>query len=978
MRVLVFVIFTWGLLQAAGHQGVVKFGGLPVPGASVTASQGTQKYSAVTDLQGTYLFPALADGAWTLQVEMQLFASQRREVSVGAGASPVEWELEPAPAAVPVSAQPSASRPGFQRAAVTASAPSRPAPPKPDPTVAAELAQRAADGLLINGSVNNGAASPFAQLPAFGNYRRGQRSLYNGNLGVSLNNAVFDARAYSLTGQSTPKPAYSRVQGLFAFGGPIKIPGWIRRNGPNLTLNYQWTRNTNANTQTGLMPTAAERVGDLSASPRQILDVTTGTPLPGNLIPVSRVSPQARTLSELFPMPNFTASNRYNYQIPVVSHLHQDDLQTRVNKQVKRNFYSANFSWQSTRTDTGNLFSFLDTGNVSSYNTGVGYRRSYSPRAFTNFGFQYSRQTTRSVPYYSQRRNVSAEAGIQGNNQEPLNWGPPALEFASGLSALSTPQASLNRNQTASLQVDSFLSRGRHYLLFGGTHRRQQFNVLAQQDARGTFAFTGAAGGTDLSGFLQGVPDTSSIAFGNADKYLRATVNEAYFSDDWRVNPGLTINSGVRWEYWSPVQEKYGRLVNLQVGPGYLTATPVVAAQDGTGQFPRRDVNNLSPRVGFSWRPLPASSLVIRGGYGIYYDTSVYQPLALQMAQQAPLSKNLRVANTPARPLTLANGFSSSDAAATAPTFGMDPNFRVGYAQTWQLSVQRDLPAGLQVTTTYSGSKGTRSQQQFLPNTVPNGAVNPCLSCPTGFTYLTSNGNSTRHAAQIQARRRLRSGFAANLSYTYAKAIDNAALGGRGQSQNLIAQNWLDLQAERARSNFDQRHLLTASAQYTSGMGLKGGALAKGWRGVLLKEWTLGTEITAGSGLPLTPVYQSVVLGTGVTGSLRPDFTGASLYDAPAGLHLNPAALAAPSAGRWGNAGRNSINGPAQFVLNASMGRTFRSSERISLDLRIEATNALNRVTYPSWSAVAGSAQFGLPLFANPMRSVQAVIRMRF
>jgi hypothetical protein len=977
MRLFLLASLTGGLLLAGGHQGVVKFGGLPVPGVSVTASQGTQKFTAITDMEGKYAFAELTGGVWTVQVEMQLFVGQRREVSVADAATPAEWELEPAPTAAPTSALPAAPRPGFQRAAVTAAAPNRPPPPKPDPTVASELAQRAADGLLINGSVNNGAASPFAQLPAFGNFRRGQRSLYNGSLGVSLNNAVFDARAYSLTGQNTPKPAYSRVQGLFAFGGPIKIPKLLQRNGPNLTLTYQWTRNTNANTQTGLMPTAAERAGDLSGSPRQILDVTSGAPLPGNLIPASRVSPQARALAALFPLPNFAASNRYNYQVPVVSHLHQDDLQTRGNKQKRGNFYSANFSWQSVRTDTPDLFSFLDTGSVQSLSTGATYRRSYSPRAFTSFGFQYSRQTTRATPYYAGRQNVSAEAGIAGNNQDSLNWGPPALMFSSGLSPLATSQASLNRNQTSSVQVDSFLSRARHYLLFGGSHRRQQFNVLSQQDARGTFGFTGAAGGTDLSGFLQGVPDTSSIAFGNADKYLRATINEAYFSDDWRVNPGLTINSGLRWEYWSPVREKYGRLVNLQVGPGYSTATPVVAAQDGTGQFPRRDINNLSPRVAFSWRPLPASSLVIRGGYGIYYDTSVYQGLAMQMAQQAPLSKNLRVANSPERPLTLANGFGAAGA-TSAPTFAVDPDFRVGYAQTWQFSLQGDVPAGLQVTATYSGSKGTRSQQQFLPNTVPTGAVNPCLGCPSGFTYLTSNGNSTRPAAQIQARRRLRSGFTASLNYTFAKALDNAALGGRGQSQNLIAQNWLDLGAERARSNFDQRHLLTASAQYTSGMGLKGGALASGWAGRLLKEWTLGTEMTAGSGLPLTPVYQSVVLGTGVTGSLRPDFTGAGLYDAPGGLHLNPAALAAPAPGQWGNAGRNSINGPSQFTLNASMGRTFRSSERISLDLRIEATNALNRVTYPSWNTVAGSAQFGLPMMANPMRSVQAVIRMRY
>ena len=120
------------------------------------------------------------------------------------------------------------------------------------------------------------------------------------------------------------------------------------------------------------------------------------------------------------------------------------------------------------------------------------------------------------------------------------------------------------------------------------------------------------------------------------------------------------------------------------------------------------------------------------------------------------------------------------------------------------------------------------------------------------------------------------------------------------------------------------------------------------------------------------------VRGTGVTGYIRPDYTGASVYDAPAGFYLNPLAYVAPASGRWGNAGRNSITGPSQFVLNASLARTFRSSERLSYDFRLEAANALNYVTFPSWNTVVGNAQFGLPTSANPMRSVQAIFRTRF
>src|SRR5258706_5858745 len=345
------------------------------------------------------------------------------------------------------------------------------------------------------------------------------------------------------------------------------------------------------------------------------------------------------------------------------------------------------------------------------------------------------------------------------------------------------------------------------------------------------------------------------------------------------------------------------------------------------------------------------------------------------MAQQSPLSKSLSVATPPANPLTLASGFNAAPN-TTTNTFAVDPNLRVGYAHTWQASIQRDLPASLVMVATYSGSKGSRGLEQFLPNTYPTGVNSPCLSCPSGFAFLTSTGTSSRQAGQFQLRRRLHSGLAASAQYTYAKAIDTASPGTTGGAV-LTAQNWLDLASERGLSSFDQRHLVSIQGQYTSGMGLRGGALLSGWRGQIVKVWTITSDIKVGSGLPLTPNYFAAVRGTGVTGTTRPDYTGAPLYDAPAGLFLNPAAYSIP-VGHWGNAGRNTITGPGQFTLDGSASRTFRSSDRVSMDLRIDLTNALNHVTYPNYVTTVQSAQFGLPTIAKPMRSVKTTFRVRF
>jgi hypothetical protein len=112
-------------------------------------------------------------------------------------------------------------------------------------------------------------------------------------------------------------------------------------------------------------------------------------------------------------------------------------------------------------------------------------------------------------------------------------------------------------------------SRGSHNLKIGGEYRRQQLNQIAQQNPRGTFTFTGEAVGSDFAGFLVGIPDASSIAYGNADKYFRASSYSGYFAGDWRTRASLTINAGLRWDYNAPVTELYGRLVNLDIAPGF-------------------------------------------------------------------------------------------------------------------------------------------------------------------------------------------------------------------------------------------------------------------------------------------------------------------------------------------------------------------------------------------------------------------------
>jgi hypothetical protein len=1015
--------------MATEYHGHVIFGGLPLPGATLTASQGDKKFVATTGLDGFYSFPDLPDGDYTVEVEMLCFARMTKSITIAFGVPTAEWDMKllsvdairaSAQAAPPEAASPAPGAPAMTTSSTAAPAPAPAAangkgkksktpavaavntasafqrtnvnaaatPPPPSDAASAvptaDQTQNASDSLAINGSVNNGAASPFGQSGAFGNNRRGPGSLYNGAIQLTENNSALDAQNYSTTGQNTPKPG----QNLFTFGasvgGPVRIPHLVKPSNQPwfFFVGYQLTRNHTATTQPALVPAADQRSGIFSQS---ILDPSNGNPFPNNTIPVSRLSTQALSLLKFYPLPNFIGSSRYNYQTAIHQSSSVDALQSRLNKNLNRtNQVAFQYSFQDARNQNNNLFGFLDHSSTVGYDVNGSWNHRFTQRLFMTYKLDFSRQTTETIPFFENKENVSGEAGITGNNQSPLNWGPPNLGFAS-IYGLSDANQSSNHNQTADASLTGYFIRAPHNFQFSADYKRQHFNALSQQNARGSFNFTGAAtGGSDFADFLLGVPDTASIAFGNADKYFRSNVYNFSIKDDWRLSPGFTANIGVRYVYSSPISEVYGRLVNLDVTNGFGAEAPVIgynptgslAGNKYPASLVRPDRIGFEPQIGIAWRPISGSSLVVRAGYGLDHDTSVYQTIATRMAQQSPLSKSFSVQNSLANPLTLANGFNVTPS-NTPNTFAIDPNFRIGYVHSWNVSLQRDLPLSLILNASYLGIKGTRAAQQFYPNTYAPGAFNPCPSCPSGYAYETSNGNSTHEEGKVQVRRRLHNGLTAAVIYTFAKSIDDAGLGGRGAG-SVTAQNWLNLSAERGLSPFDQRHVVNFNMQYTTGVGAHSGMLMDGWRGTVLKEWTITTNISAGTGMPLTPNYFGVLTGTGCSSCLRGQYTGASVYNAPSGLFLNPAAYTAPPSGQYGNAGRNSIEGPDQFSLNAQMARTFRYKDRYNMDILVNSTNSLNHVSYTSWITQVNSLSFGAPAGASGMRVLQATLRMRF
>ncbi len=958
--------------------------GRPIPGATVTLIQGDHRVTGITDQQGRLQLSGILSGSWTLHIAMTGFRAMDQSVEISKSSESRAFNLDLLPRsellalASAHTAPPALAVEGMQS---SEGEQERHESTKAVGQQAGAASESANDGLLVNGSVNNAATSQFSLDEAFGNQHSNTKSLYNGSLAAIAQNSLFDARPFSLSGIPQPKADYNLLSEVVTFGGPLNIPRLLKGRlfrGPNLFVIYERTRNRVASVETGLVPTALQRQAS---------------------------DPVAANLLKLYPLPNIAAGNNYNYQTQVLNNIHLDSLQLRADRSIgQKDTLHGQFRLVSDRQDTTNFFGFTDDTRTLGTSADLNWQHRLRTGLYMDIDYAFSRQRTSVLPFFQNRIDVAGDVGVGGVLTDPFNWGPPTLVFSSGITSLTDSDASYNRNRSDKLAGSAEWFRGRHDIKVGGDFRRQEFNSFSQANPRGTFTFTGQAFGSDLADFLAGVPDTAALNYGNPDKYLRESVSSFFLNDDWRLRPELSLNIGLRWEYSAPITELKRRLANLDIAPGFTSVTTVVAGSPHgplTGQhYPsslmRPDYSHVEPRVALAWRPLPASSLVVRAGYGIYADTSVYQATSLMLAEQSPFATSLQVNNSSC-PQTLRVG-PTSCGLTTRNTFAVDPNFRVGYAQTWNLSAQRDLPGALVATITYLGVKGTRGLQDLLPNTYPIGLIGPNASVPVGFLYRTSNGNSIRNAGTLQLRRRLRSGLTITGEYTYSRSVDNdSVLGGQGPASksllgsagsssasrsSTIAQNWLDLRAERSLSNFDQRNLLTVVGQYTTGLGVRGGTLLSGWRGRLYKDWTLAAQTSFGSGLPETPIYLAAVPGTGYTGSIRPNRIVANPYAGAPGAFFNAAAFAAPSLGTWGTAGRNSLRGPGTYTFNSSVSRTFRLEKTLNLDVRADAFNLLNHVVYASYNNVINtnlvSPLFGVPTAANAMRSLQFTARLRF
>ena len=900
--------------------------------------------------------------------------------------------------------------------------PPLPGAPKPDKQLAGVGGRFEAPGEFagFGGPAPGGVAAPKPKPPkpekkgarndppgvtVFGNRLNRWRDKAHGSLFATTRNSGLDARPYSANGQEVGKAPYWSVRAGFALGGPLSVPKIVDTSRTFFYLSYATSQTRNPFQGVGTVPDASARAGDFSggtAVQNAIFDPLAAQPFPRNRIPASRIARASLGLLDYLPAPNQTGGVR-NYQIllsvPQASH----DVSARFNHSVSgADHIDASAAVQERDSQAAQLYGFRDRSGGRGLSMGLSWLHSLGGKSLNNLRLAFSRNRNQTTPHFAFGRDVAGELGIQGTSRDPANFGPPNLKFTN-YAALTGASAQLRRDQTLSVNNSLKWHQEIHKVDAGVEVRRTHADTITDQDARGTFTFSGLATsgmdavgqpldrtGSDFADFLLGMPQSASIRYGSSDNYFRGWVWSAWLQDDWKPVAGFSLKYGLRYEYFAPPREKYGRMANLDVAPGFSAVAPVVAGGSGpyTGAFPQAlvdpDRNNVSPRIGLAWRPIEGSKLHIRGGYGVFFDGSIYQRFPAQLASQPPFARTNLVNTSRARPLLVGDAFTLTAAKEITNTFGADRNYRAGSAQTWNLSVKHDLAHHFGFEAGYLGTKGTRLNIQRIPNRAAPGSPYTAeerrrIGNAVGFTWESSEGNSSFHAAQFKFIRHFQRGLGAELLYTFSKSIDNAS--GFGAGGGTVAQDDRNLRAERALSSFDQRHRLGFSYIWNSPFGDSGSLLrGVGWKSLLLGNWTVGGTIFLTSGTPFTARVlgnRADSGGTGAVGAGRADATGLPVRQEPG--FFNTLAFATPPPGRFGNAARNTIPGPASAVSNVAIARSFRlGGDRRRLELRAECANATNHVNINSLGTVVNSSEYGLALGAQAMRTVTLHVRMGF
>ncbi|MEO7145896.1 MAG: TonB-dependent receptor [Bryobacteraceae bacterium] len=863
---------------------------------------------------------------------------------------------------------------------------------------------------------------------------------FHGTLFEFLRNSAFDARNFFYLpppGSTLTNEPLRRNQYGFTFGGPI-----IR----NKTFFFADLERTNLRQGAdfnNVVPSPAMRAGDFSellraAKPLQLLDPATRQPLPGNLIPLSRISPQAQFFLKYLPAPNLVLGT--TNRAALTNNLVQDETRAdiRIDHQISSNTQlMGRYSINDNDENDPNQFPALGAFPLHSrsQNATMSLTHVFNSRWVTDARVSYYR----SIFLFGgtlQGTNFNQEAGVQGFNDTTSIYSFPQItmsNYAAFTGSPSDQRPKSNRIRNWQYADNFSYSSGRHNVKFGAELMHETAGFYNGSRSVGIFNFVGTYTGNSFGDYLLGVPDSVSRDYFKDLNGDYQNFWSFYGQDNFRATQNLTLNFGMRLElngFYNGIRGQKSAF-DLNNGKLIIPSTIDAAVQPLTAYMlplfsDRIDYTkalglpssiqpvepDFAPRIGLAWRPFGSDKWVMRAAYGIFYTYPDSNTIDNTVAT-VPFVASQTVFNDrpPAAPTrTWADYFLGQPAVGPNPNPGQPCafgfvanscatpdvdsgaiNFRSTYVQQWNLSFSRQITSSTSFDAAYVGNKSTHINQNISRNDPLPGPGAIQSRRPYGqwgvLTYPTFEENSNYNALQAKLEARDWHGLTMLASYAYSKCLDSGSSEG-GTTLLLLPFN-------RAVCDYDLPQTFAGSFDYRLpfGRGQQFLGSAHGLVGQLVNGWEMSGIVTLRSGTPFTPTISGDSANTGVGGQ-RPDVLGAPILPRDptcwffisansACTALDPRAtdtFALPPAQlRYGTGGRNILRADGLKQFDFSLMKTFVVSESKQFEFRSEFFNILNHPTFSAPSATINSssgAQIGSTL--NAARIIQLALKFRF
>lgn len=764
---------------------------------------------------------------------------------------------------------------------------------------------------------------------------------------------------------------------------------------------------------------------------------------PSNVIPAAQMDSLGATLIKLYPAPN-VQGNGYNYLSDPLTTQTTNQGDARVDQVIGTHdtvFYR--FSMSNSPENIGSpLPGIADGGGffdgvqqITAYFGAAGETHVFSPHAINELRLGYNQLKTSRYQENS-NENVAATVGFPGVPYQAgtNNGGLPQMTF-SDASNLGSPLflPAVERQTTFQVSDTFTLIHGNQTFKFGGEVRPEHFSIYEPAYPRGYLDFsheytdnagTIGSGGNSLADLLTGQVSGGNINNLNNIDYRRHTYG-VFAQDDWRVHPKLTLNLGLRYEFFSPIYSKNNAQANFNPDTGVLeiprdsnvSLTPTLASilpvsHTASNALISSDYKDFGPRLGLAYAA--NRKLAIQSAFGIFFNGDEAGPYSnpspgfnppyfISQTFSAPCGtpSYSAVENCSVPGISvLSQGFPASSLIdPNTPTlFSLEPNLRMPYVMQWHLANQVQLTNNLTVDVAYVGSKSNRSYiylngNQAQPTADPSAPTAPRRPFPyidASTGYLKSAGSSNYNGLQASVKQRLSKGLEFIVNYTYSKALGNASSADLGSQNNDGFRNSLYPNQEYGPLDFDVRNHFVASYLYDLPFGT-GHLLATGNRVIdhIIGGWNWSGIVTLSSGTWFTVTDGNADFANS-DGQQRPDVVpGIKAHSKPCvpGTFFNTCAFQDPALGSFGNLSLNSLEGPGQKNVDFALSKKITFSENRYLELRAETFNAFNHPNLefaaPGPQNSINSTTLGTPTFGDltgalPPRLVQLAAKLNF